>query len=437
MKFSGTARLTFFVFVACTIGAQTGLATPYAEAVVDSHILNGNVGNSQTNILEALYAPDGDEVSLGGPGAWIILDMGADGAITNGPGADFQIREIGAAFGGQDESYDVFISETTNLIDFVQVGTGRAISLLDLEASGLSSARYVRIVDLATETLGTMTPGADIDSVTSLHSTGLPMGGTNVQVRLTGQGMLLSWQQPVGGGSDSFNIRRSLDGVSYSSTPLASLVSGETAFHDLDVPGVMDLWYAVSSVSGAVESAASVAHVPIYSLPFSNTNAVHLGDNVVEDWDVPDPENDVQYVVILDRNPQGPAAQLTMDLYDVDYSRNYLFVNGAKVGSLPGHSSETWLEKSLMFEAGVLQSGTNTISFHARDSGGGSSGSLDDFMFRNISLQLFGDGDFVALPWSAAFSPSLDPAEWETISEPILWKENATNSTGFFRLQKN
>lgn len=437
MKFIRNARLTLFVFTACLIGAQTGGATPYAEAVVDSYILTGNAGNSQTNVFEALGVPDGDEISLGGPGAWIMLDMGIDDPIVDGPGADLEIREIGAAFGGQDESYEVYISETTNLNDFVFIGIGRAISLLDIQDSGLSTARYVQIIDLATETLSTSVPGSDIDAVTSLQSNELPQGGTNLQVRLTGQGVFLDWQQTEEVLAHSFNVRRSLDGVSYSSTPVASVVSGETAYHDLSVPGVMDLWYAVSAVNETQESAASVMHIPAYSIPFSSSNAIHVGDNVLEDWDVPNPENDIQYVVILDREPQGPAAQLTMDVFDVDQARGYLFVNGAKVGSLPSQSSEMWVEKSLMFEAGVLQRGTNTISFNARDSSGGSTGSLDDFMVRNISLQLFGDGDVVALPWSAAFSPTLDPADWEIISEPILWKENATNSTGFFRLQKN
>jgi hypothetical protein len=417
---------------------QTGVATPYAEAVIDSYILTGNVGNSQTNVFEALGAPDEEVVSLGGPGAWIMLDMGADDPVVNGPGADLQIREIGAAFGGQDESYEVYVSETTNLVDFVLVGIGRAISLLDIQDSGLSTARYVRIVDLATETLNTTVPGADIDSVTSLQSTGLPAGGTNLQVRLTGQGVLLSWNQSSGNQADAFNIRRSLDGVSYSSTPLAQLVSGETAYHDVDMPGMMDLWYAVSSVSGSVESAASVVQVPTYSIPVTDTNSViHLGDNVVQDWEVPDPDNDVVYQLVLARDPQGPEAQITMDLFDVDQTRGYLFVNGAKIGSLPSQSTEAWVEKSMVFDAGVLQGGTNTISFHVRDSSGGSTGSLDDYMVRKISLELFGSGDLVALPWSAAYSPTLNPPEWEIISEPILWKENATNATGFFRLQKN
>jgi hypothetical protein len=435
MKFTHLTLITIVVFGGWI---QTGIATPYAEAVVDSYILTGNIGNSQTNVLEALGAPDEQEVSLGGPGGWIMLDMGADDPIVNGPGADLQVREIGAAFGGQDESYEVYISETTNLVDFVLVGIGRAISLLDIQDSGLSAARYVRIVDLATETLNTTVPGSDIDSITALQSEGLPQGGTNLQARLTGQGILLSWQQSGGNTADAFNIRRSLDGVSYSSTPLAQLVSGETAYHDVNITGVMDLWYAVSSVSGSVESAASVVQVPTYSIQVTDSNsAIHLGDDVVLDWDVPDPDNDIVYQLVLPRDPQGPEVQLTMDLFDVDQTSGYLFINGAKVGSVPSQSSEAWVEKSMVFAAGLLQGGTNTLSFHARDSSGGSTGSMDDYMVRKISLQLFGDGDLVALPWSAAHSPTLNPPEWEIISEPILWKENATNSTGFFRLQKN
>ncbi|MDF7808932.1 hypothetical protein P4E94_15910 [Pontiellaceae bacterium B12219] len=433
MKFT---RL-IFLFVVAVSCVPTGEASPYAEAVIDSYILTGNVGNSQTNVFEALGAPDEQEVSLGGPGGWIMLDMGPDDLIVNGPGADLQIREIGAAFGGQDESYEVYISETTNLVDFVFAGTGRAISLFDIQDSGLSSARYVRIVDLATETLHTTVPGSDIDSVTSLQSSGLPAGGTNLQARLTGQGIFLQWQQSGGDNADAFNIRRSLDGVSYSSTPLATLVSGETAYHDVNVPGVTDLWYAVSSVSGSVESAASVVQVPTYSMLVSDSSSViHLGDNVT-DWEVGDPDNDVVYQLVLARDPQGPEAKLTMDLFDVDQTTGYLFVNGAKVGSLLSQPSEAWVEKSMVFDAGVLRGGTNTVSFHARDSSGGTTGSLDDYMVRNVSLQLFGTGKLVALPWSAAYSPTLNPPEWEIISEPILWKENATNSTGFFRLQKN
>ncbi|MDZ8119155.1 hypothetical protein [Pontiella agarivorans] len=420
------------VFVLVFGVALSGWSNPYAESVVDSYILDGNAGNSKTNPAVALGAPDDVNVSMGGPGAWMILDMGSADPVVDGPGADLEIREIGAAFGGKDESYDVYISNSTNLESFVHLGTGRAISLFDISSSGLTDARYVRIVDLATETLDTQTPGSDIDALTSMHSTGLPTGTGVLNAELTCQGILLSWE-PVEG-ADAYYIRRSFNGISYPSTPDTEVDASATGYHDLALPDVTNLWYALTALSNGVESAAAVAEIPYFH--FSGPSGpYHLGDNTAMDWDVPDPTNVITFSFSLSDVPKGPIVKLNFDLLDVDYSYNYIFVNGVNVGGLPTQSGEFWGSESMLIESGILKSGTNAVEIQARTSGGALSGSLDDFMIRNVQFHVFGTTNAVALPWVVGYSPTLTPASWESISEPIRWSPNATNETGFFRLQ--
>ena len=109
-----------------------------ADLLSKTQILPANVGNTQTNVANALGEADNVAVSLGGPGASIMLEMGAETPITDGLGADVEIREIGAVYGGVDESYRVRVSNSTDTNTFVLVGQGRALSLLDISPSGLT-----------------------------------------------------------------------------------------------------------------------------------------------------------------------------------------------------------------------------------------------------------------------------------------------------------
>ena len=131
-------------------GTFTRAADPFAKVVIDSKILEGNSGNNSSALSLILGESDGAGLSLGGPGAHVVIDMGADTPIVNGTGADLEVREIGAAFGGVDESYRVLVSNSPETNSFVLVGIGRALTLLDIEATGLQTARYVWLQDLAT-----------------------------------------------------------------------------------------------------------------------------------------------------------------------------------------------------------------------------------------------------------------------------------------------
>ncbi|MDD2597834.1 MAG: hypothetical protein PHO37_01230 [Kiritimatiellae bacterium] len=191
-----TTKLLLALTIALALASiRASAADPYAKAVIFARILEGNNGNNYTNAANALGPADGNSVSLGGPGGSIILDMGADTPVVDGPGMDLEVRESGAAFGGVDESYRVLVSNSTETNSFIFIAVGRALSLIDIHSSGLTSARYVWLQDIATETLNTKSPGSDIDSLRALFYAG---GGdvappSNVQVRLIGQGVWLSW----------------------------------------------------------------------------------------------------------------------------------------------------------------------------------------------------------------------------------------------------
>lgn len=429
---------------------------PYAKSVVFAQILEGNVGNSHTNTANALGAPDGNSVSLGGPGASLMVDMGADTPVVDGPGPDLEVRELGAAVGGADESYQVRVSNSTDTNTFVLVGEGRALSLMDIHPAGLASARYVWLQDVATETLNTTVPGSDIDSLRVLYYAGNSNDvapPTEVQVRLTGQGAWLSWTASTATNVASYAIRRSLDGVAFDSTPDATVTAQETAWHDLNLPVVSNFDYAVSTLVDGEESVLAVVEVPTTELALLTNEIVHLGDNEIADWDVTSPQAGLTLLFTLPACAEGPQAELSFDLFDVDNSGNALLLNGARVASLPTQAQENWIPKSVRFAAGALQQGLNTLVLSPRNASGGITGSLDDFQVRNLRLRLYGTPSNlnlitgarftqltagqtnVTLRWVVEQTPTLSPADWQTISGPVEWTGTVTSTNGFYRLR--
>ena len=310
-------RLNFSLFASTvtslTLLAQTAAADPYAKAVVFSRILNGSVGNSYTDPTKALGASDGNYVSLGGPGASIILDMGADTPVVDGPGPDLEVREIGAAQsqGASDESYRVLVSNSTDTNTFSFVGVGLALSLIDIHSSGLASARYVWLQDLSTEISG-LTPGSDIDSLRALYYSG---GGevappSNVQVRLIGQGVWVSWTPSTATNVTGYTIRRSLDGVTFGSSSDVAVSAQETAFYDPSLLVVSNYFYAVSALAGSVESTLVVASVPSVglNLPLLTNQIAHLGDDTIATWVDPSPQLDLTLSFTLPALADGSEA---------------------------------------------------------------------------------------------------------------------------------
>lgn len=435
---------------------STTLADPYAKAVVSATIINLNNGNTRTDPTRALGAPDGIYVSMGGPGASLLLDMGEDTPIVNGPGPDLEITEIGDVVGGVDESYDVFVSNSPERETFVPVGTGRALSLIDIEPSGLASARYVLLQDIATETLGRPTPGSDIDSLRIIHYTGegavSPPSGLGQKP--TDQGVWLSWTASSDPNVSGYVIRKSPDAFTFSSTPTATVSADETAWHDLTPPGVRNYYYAVSTIANGVESQLITVEVDSSVIPLLSGDPVHLGDNEIPGWEDPTPQPELELTFNLPATPQGPFAELSFDVFDVDYGTQPVLVNGGRIGNVPTATAETWSPKVLRIPTSALQPGLNTVKIFPRNSSGGTTGNLDDFQIRNVSLALFGSPSLITLStaariiqvssdqtrvtirWVIEQSPDLSSDHWEPVSSPFEWTADIVPDHGFFRLRE-
>jgi hypothetical protein len=119
-------------------------------------------GTDDTSALAALGAPDSVAVSVGLAGS---LGVRIDPPIPNAPGADLIVHEIGSRHGGLDDNFHVEVSEDGIVYRSAGNCSGDECQL-DLAGSDLSSARYVRLVDLAPDE-GEPAPdaGADIDAV--------------------------------------------------------------------------------------------------------------------------------------------------------------------------------------------------------------------------------------------------------------------------------
>jgi len=119
-------------------------------------------GTDDTSALAALGAPDTLGVSIGFGGS---LELQIDPPIPRGPGADFIVHEIGSMHGGLDDNFRVEVSEDGIAYSSAGECAGDDCQL-DLGGSGLSSARYVRLVDLVPDE-GEPAPdaGADIDAI--------------------------------------------------------------------------------------------------------------------------------------------------------------------------------------------------------------------------------------------------------------------------------
>ena len=250
-----------------------------------------------------------------------------------------------------------------------------------------------------------------------------------------------------------YAIRRSLDGVAFGSTADATISAQETAWHDFSLPVVSNFYYAVSAIAGSSESVLVVVGVPATQLALLTNQAVHLGDDTVAGWEDPTPQRDFQLTFTLPAFADGPQAELALDVFDVDNSGNAILLNGAAVGTVPTQTEESWAVKSLRFAAGALQPGRNTLVFSARNSSGGSTGSLDDFQVRNVWLRLYGTQmninlitcarftqvaaaqTNVTLRWVVEQTPSLSPVNWQTVSDPVEWTGTLVPTNGFFRLR--
>lgn len=394
------------------LGVTTGLAlclgisgqaeaSPYAKVVSASQILNGSAGNTNnyTDTTKALGAPDSAFVSLGGPGGYVLLDMGAS-PIVDGSGPDIEVREMGTATGGVDEEYRVLISNSTDLSSFVQVSIGSAVSLLDIAGTGLSSARYVLLEDLSTKTNTAVSPGSDIDSVTSLHAAPSSLTPvTGLSASSTSNGVRLAWTPVTGTGVANYLVRWSPDGVRFDSNANDTRETFESAWlHVLGQPTFFPRAYAVSVKYTSGESPLQVVSVPHTTTDLAlsapahgpeNIPTLHLGDNstLTGDWaPLASPGSAHTLTFTLAEAPRGPVVRLNLELYDVSNSSNRIIINGhsPRTLSLPVQSTTTWKAMSLVLESGLFKQGLNSIEFRSSGS------NLDDFQIRAVSLTQLG-----------------------------------------------
>ncbi|MCX6640363.1 MAG: M14 family zinc carboxypeptidase [bacterium] len=118
----------------------------------------------------ALGAPDGKPCSLGASG-FIVLDMGLGHEIVNGAGNDFTVTEAIFPRDPNPESYRVYAGDayTQNAL----IGTATGTASFDLGSAGVTSTRYLKILDNSGASPNLPYAGMDLDGITVLNSDAL------------------------------------------------------------------------------------------------------------------------------------------------------------------------------------------------------------------------------------------------------------------------
>jgi len=126
-----------------------------------------NAYNNRTNPSWALGAPDSLPCSLGS-GGFIVLDMGEDHEITNGPGDDFTVVEALHEHDPNYENYRVYTG--TAYTQGILIGDGFGTTSFDLDVAGINSARFLKIVDASGASPNLPLAGMDLDAVIALNT---------------------------------------------------------------------------------------------------------------------------------------------------------------------------------------------------------------------------------------------------------------------------
>ncbi|MFH1563577.1 MAG: carboxypeptidase N/E family protein [Nitrospirota bacterium] len=150
----------------------------------DPYFYPSNFNNNPTEAFYALEAPDGVFASLG-KGGDIVLDMGIE--IIDKTGSDFIVYE---GNDGKVEGYSVYASNNY-YGSWILVGNGMGTSVFDMANAGLSTARYIKIVDDNDGNASEKYPGFDVDAVS----------GTPIFAKPS---ILISTNQEVYSPNDSF-----------------------------------------------------------------------------------------------------------------------------------------------------------------------------------------------------------------------------------------
>ncbi len=116
-------------------------------------------------------------VAIGVIGNFIVADMGEGEEVTDGPGDDLVVLEMGRLSGGVPERYRVLLSNDA-AGPFTPIAEGAGEQAFDLAGSGVTKARFVRLESLVRLSdidngLGSpFAPGPEIDAVGAVHPAG-------------------------------------------------------------------------------------------------------------------------------------------------------------------------------------------------------------------------------------------------------------------------
>ncbi len=131
----------------------------YAHRAVLNRYVNHAQQSNKTRPRAVLGAEDNIFYSLG-QGGYVVLDMGEHTPIMNNPGDDFTVFE---GDDGIAEGYEVFVSNNWNG-PWLSCGTATGTSNFDIEPTGLSQVRYIRVVDDGSSSSGPYA-GFDLDAI--------------------------------------------------------------------------------------------------------------------------------------------------------------------------------------------------------------------------------------------------------------------------------
>ncbi|MCK4569299.1 MAG: T9SS type A sorting domain-containing protein [Bacteroidales bacterium] len=132
----------------------------YAWRMISSQIPDNNT-EDEGNTLAMIGPPDGISYSIGKDG-WIVVDMQKD--IVDLPGNEIKVYEGGLS----PEGFSCYASETMDG-PWLFLGEGTGTSEFELAGTGLSQARYFKIVDDGTGMQNEADAGFDLDAVSDLE----------------------------------------------------------------------------------------------------------------------------------------------------------------------------------------------------------------------------------------------------------------------------
>jgi PKD repeat protein len=148
-----------------TVSANSATTTNFQLLPEEGHYvykfvascIPGNNFADEGNTAAALGAPDNINYSIGKNG-YCVLDM--QYPILDGPGVDFTVYEGDAT----PEGYTCYVGSTIDG-SWISVGTGNGTTDFDIAGSGLSEARYIKILDDGDGTANAANAGFDLDAI--------------------------------------------------------------------------------------------------------------------------------------------------------------------------------------------------------------------------------------------------------------------------------